>query len=32
MGAVPFVEIAAHWPALVNLLSGSLAGVWFGAG
>lgn len=32
MGAVPFAEIAAHWPAIVNLLAGSLAGAWFGAG
>ena len=31
-GTVPFAEIAAHWPATVNLLAGSLAGAWFGAG
>lgn len=29
---VPFSEIAAHWPIIVNLLAGSLAGAWFGAG
>lgn len=31
-GTVPFGEIAAHWPIIVNLLAGSLAGAWFGAG
>ena len=31
-GTVPFTEIAAHWPIVVNLLAGSLAGAWFGAG
>lgn len=31
-GTVPFAEIAAHWPIVVNLLAGSLAGAWFGAG
>lgn len=31
-GTVPFGEIAAHWPIVVNLLAGSLAGAWFGAG
>ena len=31
-GNVPFGEIAAHWPILVNLLAGSLAGAWLGAG
>lgn len=25
-GTVPFGEIAAHWPIVVNLLAGSLAG------
>lgn len=25
-------EIASHWPVIVNLLAGSLAGAWFGAG
>lgn len=29
---VPFDQIAAHWPILLNLLAGSLAGAWFGAG
>ncbi|AMK26597.1 sulfite exporter TauE/SafE family protein (plasmid) [Sphingobium sp. SJ10-10] len=32
MGTVPFAEIAAHWPVILNLLAGSLAGAWFGAG
>lgn len=31
-GTVPFGEIAVHWPIIVNLLAGSLAGAWFGAG
>jgi uncharacterized membrane protein YfcA len=31
-GTVPFGAIALHWPAVVNLLAGSLAGAWFGAG
>ena len=30
--AVPFAEVAAHWPVIVNLLAGSVAGAWFGAG
>ena len=30
--AVPLGEVAAHWPVLINLLAGSLAGAWFGAG
>jgi uncharacterized membrane protein YfcA len=30
--AVPFGEVAAHWPIVVNLLAGSLLGAWFGAG
>lgn len=30
-GTVPFAEIAAHWPVIVNLLCGSLVGAWFGA-
>lgn len=30
--AVPFSELAAHWTVIVNLLAGSLAGAWFGAG
>ncbi|MBX5156982.1 MULTISPECIES: sulfite exporter TauE/SafE family protein [unclassified Rhizobium] len=29
---VPFDQIAAHWPIIVNLLAGSLAGAWLGAG
>lgn len=28
---VPFADIAAHWPIVFNLLSGSLLGAWFGA-
>lgn len=28
---VPFDEIAEHWPAVANLLSGSLIGAWLGA-
>lgn len=31
-GAVPFADIVAHWPVILNLLAGSLAGAWFGAG
>lgn len=27
---VPGEEIVAHWPIVVNLLAGSLLGVWFG--
>lgn len=30
-GTVPLSEVAAHWPIIVNLLSGSLVGAWFGA-
>lgn len=30
-GAVPFGEIAANWPIILNLLAGSLLGAWFGA-
>ncbi|MHC2797435.1 putative membrane protein YfcA [Mesorhizobium jarvisii] len=29
---VPFGDVAASWPIIVNLLAGSLAGAWFGAG
>ncbi|PLU15656.1 hypothetical protein BMJ29_25225 [Sinorhizobium medicae] len=29
---VPFDQIATHWPIIVNLLAGSLAGAWLGAG
>lgn len=32
MGTVPAYEIAANWSSIVNLLAGSLAGVWLGAG
>jgi uncharacterized membrane protein YfcA len=28
---VPFAEIGAHWPIIVNLLAGSLFGAWAGA-
>ena len=31
-GTVPFADIAAHWPIIINLLSGSLIGAWVGAG
>ena len=31
-GTVPFADVAAHWPVIRNLLAGSLAGAWFGAG
>ncbi|MBI2718935.1 MAG: sulfite exporter TauE/SafE family protein [Rhizobiales bacterium] len=30
--AVPFADVGAHWPIIVNLLGGSLLGAWFGAG
>ena len=29
---VPFAEVAAYWPVILNLLAGSLIGAWFGAG
>ena len=29
--AVPLVEVASQWPAVVNLLAGSLLGAWIGA-
>ena len=29
--SVPFAEIGAHWPIIVNLLAGSLIGAWVGA-
>jgi len=32
MGAVPLDAVAAHWGVVVNLLAGSLAGAWLGAG
>lgn len=31
-GTVPFVTIAANWPIILDLLSGSLLGAWLGAG
>lgn len=31
-GTVPFTDIAAQLPVILNLLAGSLAGAWFGAG
>lgn len=31
-GTVSLGEVAAHWDIIVNLLAGSLAGAWFGAG
>lgn len=31
-GVVPLADIASQWPVIVNLLAGSLAGAWFGAG
>ncbi|QCI66047.1 sulfite exporter TauE/SafE family protein [Phreatobacter stygius] len=31
-GTVPFSDIAAHWPVIINLLAGTLAGAWLGAG
>ena len=31
-GTVPLADVLAHWPILVNLLAGSLAGAWVGAG
>jgi len=30
--AVPFADVATHWPIIVNLLAGSLLGAWLGAG
>ncbi|MEA2910216.1 MAG: hypothetical protein QOJ15_2297, partial [Bradyrhizobium sp.] len=29
--AVPFAQIGANWPVIVNLLAGSLIGAWIGA-
>jgi uncharacterized membrane protein YfcA len=29
---IPWSEVTAHWTVIVNLLAGSLAGAWFGAG
>jgi uncharacterized membrane protein YfcA len=28
---IPFAEVGAHWPIIVNLLAGSLIGAWIGA-
>jgi uncharacterized membrane protein YfcA len=30
--SVPLSDVASHWPIIVNLLVGSLAGAWSGAG
>lgn len=30
--AVPFGDVAAHWPIVLNLLAGTLLGAWVGAG
>ena len=32
LATVPFSELAAHWAVIPNLLAGSLAGAWLGAG
>ena len=32
MTTVPLSDIASNWLVIVNLLAGSLAGAWFGAG
>lgn len=29
--AIPFAEVFAHWPIILNLLAGSLLGAWAGA-
>lgn len=31
-GTVPFTDIVAYWPIILNLLAGSLVGAWLGAG
>jgi len=31
LSGVPLGEVAAHWPAVLNLLAGSLVGAWVGA-
>jgi uncharacterized membrane protein YfcA len=31
-GAVPFEAVGTSWPVIINLLAGSLAGAWVGAG
>lgn len=30
--AIPLADVASHWVTIVNLLAGSLAGAWLGAG
>ncbi|MCX7308987.1 MAG: sulfite exporter TauE/SafE family protein [Afipia sp.] len=30
--SIPFGDVFASWPIILNLLAGSLAGAWFGAG
>jgi uncharacterized membrane protein YfcA len=30
--SVPLAEVVGQWPVIANLLAGSLAGAWFGAG
>lgn len=30
-GTVPWVDVIAEWPIILNLLAGSLLGAWFGA-
>ncbi|GAA0572590.1 sulfite exporter TauE/SafE family protein [Caenispirillum bisanense] len=32
MSAVPLEMVGAHWPIALNLLAGSMAGAWIGAG
>ena len=32
VGTVPFADVMAQWPVILNLLAGSLAGAWVGAG
>lgn len=29
---IPLSEVVGHWPVIINLLAGSLAGAWFAAG
>lgn len=29
---IPLSEVAGHWPVILNLLAGSMAGAWFAAG
>lgn len=30
-GTIPLADVVAHWPVIVNLLAGTLAGAWLGA-